>query len=145
MEPDPCRRSDHGLDGKTRRAVACNRRRTDLEAEPVAEVTIGRCSEVRFCHVARHLPVHVDIEAASNPQVTRHEGCGAFDDPSVVDNVEALKKPVVCHLALELLKGPGTLHGRLPQALGKGAPKGGGCSVAVFGGHGAPSCAEPSD
>ena len=33
----------------------------------------------------------------------------------------------------------------LPQALGKGAPKGGGCGVAVFGGHGAPSFAEPSD
>ena len=46
---------------------------------------------------------------------------------------------------MALLKGPGTLHGRLPQALGKGAPKGGGCGVAVFGGHGEASPAEPSD
>src|SRR5437879_4332863 len=110
MELDPCRRSDHGLDWKTHRAITCNRRPTDLGADPVAEVTVGRCSEVCFCHVARHLPVHIDIEAASNSQVTRQEGCGAFDDPSLVEEVEALKKPVVCYPALELLKSPCCLH-----------------------------------
>jgi hypothetical protein len=145
VELDPSRRSDHGLDWNTHGVVAGNRRHTDLEPEPVAEATIGRCSEVRFRHVARHPPVHVDIEAASNPQVARQEGCGAFEDPSVVDEVQALKEPIVRHLVLELLKGPGAFLGRLTQALGKGPSKGGGCGIAVFGGHGAPSSAEPSD
>src|SRR5206468_10730064 len=96
-------------------------------------------------HAGTHLPVHVDLEAASTPRGGRQEGSGAIEDPPVGDEVQTFKGPVVPHLTLELLKGPGAFLRRLTQALGRSAPKGGGCGVVVFGGHGEASPAGPSD
>jgi hypothetical protein len=53
------------------------------------------------------------------PDVTGEQRGRAFDDPALVDEVEALQQPVVRHLPLELRERPAARSGEIPELVGE--------------------------
>jgi hypothetical protein len=63
------------------------------------------------------------------PDVTGEQRGRAFDDPALVDEVEALQQPVVRHLPLELLERPAAPGGEIPELVGESPAEGARASV----------------
>ena len=77
-------------------------------------------SQVGLGHLRRLCPVHVDIDGRPHAQITRQQGRGTPDDPSVVELVEPLKQAVICHLPLQAIGfAQAELRGVRRQALGE--------------------------
>jgi hypothetical protein len=126
----PLRIPHEGLHRKAGTAGTCQWPwRADLEAEPVANLQGGRPAQVRLCNFPGHLAVQVNVDSPPDADVTGEQRCRAFDDPALIDEVEALQQPVVRHLPLELLERPAALGGENPELVGESPPEGTRASV----------------
>ena len=76
MEQRPGRGTDICSDRKSnsRLTFAHCSRGTDLEPEPVSNVSACRSSQVGLGHLRRLRPVHVDIDGRPHAQITRQQG-----------------------------------------------------------------------
>ena len=130
VECSPLRIPHEGLHGKADTTSIHERpRRADLEAEPVAKAQGGRLAEVRHGNLPSHLAVEVNVESPPDPDVTGEQRGRTFDDPALVDEVEALQQPVIRHLPLELLERPAAPGGENPELVGESPAEGAGASV----------------
>jgi hypothetical protein len=69
------------------------------------------------------------------PDVTGEQRGRAFDDPALVDEVEALQQPVVRHLPLELRERPAARGGEIPELVGESPAEGARATVRTTAGH----------
>ena len=82
------------LHGKADTAGTCERPwRADLEAEPVADVHSGRPAQVRLGDLPSHVAVEVNVDSPPDADVAGKQRGRAFDDPALIDKVEALQQP----------------------------------------------------
>jgi hypothetical protein len=84
----------------------------DLKPDPVAEVEACRLPQVTFGLVAVDGPVQVDVDGVSNDDRAGEQRGSSFDDPLVIEGVEAREQPVIPELPLKL--------GQRPAASGQG-------------------------
>jgi hypothetical protein len=116
VEGRPLRIPHEGLHGKADTAGICERPRSaDLETEPVAKIQGGRLAEVRLGNLPSHVAVQVNVDSPPAADVAGEQRGRAFDDPALVDEVEALRQPVVGHLPLQLLERPAAPGGEIPE------------------------------
>jgi hypothetical protein len=78
----------------------------DLETEPVADVALRGCPQLRFCALARLRAIEIDINSGPDAEIPCQQRGRPFDDPLVVGKVEALQQSVVGDLTLELRQRP---------------------------------------
>ena len=100
-----------------------------LEEEPVANVPCGRTAQARLRLLAGRLAVYVDVEGLPDADFAGKQGCGAFNDPSIVAEVQAFKEPVISHLPLELLQRPRARSSETSEPVCEGLAEGGGAPI----------------
>lgn len=63
------------------------------------------------------------VPALHISDASRQQRRGVLHDPTVIDEVQALKKPVVGHLPLKLREGPAARDGQAPELACEGVPE----------------------
>jgi len=103
----PHRGADYRRHRQTGRSSGCDRLGgADLETEPVADVVLRGCPQLRFCGLGRLRTVEIDIDSGPDAEIPCQQRGRPFDDPLVVGQVQALQQPVVGDLPLELRQWP---------------------------------------
>ena len=84
----------------------------------------GCLAEVRPGNLPSHLAVEVNVESPSDANVAGEQRGRAFDDPALVDEIEALQQPILGQLPLELLERPAAPGGEIPELVGQSPAEG---------------------
>ncbi len=124
VEGHPHRGADYRRHRQAGRRSGCDRLgRADVETEPVPDVVLRGCPQLRFCALGRLRTVEIDIDSGPDAQIPCQQRGRPFDDPLVISQVQALQQPVVGDLALELRQRPPAAGGEGLKPVGQGAPE----------------------
>jgi hypothetical protein len=92
VEGHPHRGADYRRHRQAGRRSGCDRLgRADVETEPVADVALCGCPQLRFCALARLRAVEIDIDSGPDAEIPCQQRGRPLDDPLVVGKVQAFQ------------------------------------------------------
>lgn len=99
-------------------------RESDLETEPVADVASHGFAKMRLSRSWCAFQIQVDVESAARTDLTGEQGRRTFDDPRIVEGIQAFQEAVVGRLPLQLRHRPRSVCGEHFESIREGSSKG---------------------